>query len=71
MQATSIDVLRALRGFKMAAGAPEDVATSWASAHQQEGLAAAQRAIDNDRSGDPHSSRRAVFAALKNLAQTL
>jgi len=69
MKATDIDVLRALRGFRMAAGAAETDATSWAADHQQEGLSRVQEVVDGNQRSDPGSIRRAALAALKQLAQ--
>lgn len=69
MQATTFDVLRALKGFKMAAGASEAEATAWAAANLQRGTSAVQAALDNEPHQDPPALRRAGFAALKSLAQ--
>lgn len=69
MQADAFDVLRALKGFKMAAGASDAEATKWAAANLQKGNAAVQAALDNEPHQDPPSLRRAGFAALHSLAQ--
>ncbi len=73
MQEDKFPVLKALQGFKMAAGMSESAATAWARSKESEGRALIRAVFsqhETDNNANPHSLRQEAFAALQTLANS-